>query len=101
MARITREEVAKVAALARLSLGDEARGRMASELDQILEYAQSLSQVDTTDVEPTAHAIPLPTPLREDRATTPLDPELAVANAPEREGSAFVVPKVIEGDEEG
>lgn len=101
MARITRDEVAKVAALARLSLGDETAERMASELDQILEYVQTLSQVDTTDVEPTAHAIPLPTPLREDRAFPPLDPELAVANAPEREGSAFVVPKVIEGDEEG
>ena len=101
MVRITRDEVAKVAALARLSLGDEAAGRMASELDQILEYAQLLSQVDTTNVEPTAHPIPLPTPLREDRAVPPLDPELAVANAPEREGSAFVVPKVIEGDEEG
>jgi aspartyl-tRNA(Asn)/glutamyl-tRNA(Gln) amidotransferase subunit C len=101
VARITRDEVEKVAALARLSLDDEAAERMASELDQILEYAQTLSQVDTTDVEPTAHAIPLPTPLREDRAAPPLDPELAVANAPEREGSAFVVPKVIEGDEEG
>jgi len=101
VARITREEVEKVAALARLSLGDEAAERMAAELDQILEYAQTLAQVDTTDVEPTAHAIPLPTPLREDRAVPPLDPELAVANAPEREGFAFVVPKVIEGDEEG
>ena len=101
VARITRDEVAKVAALARLSLDDEAAERMASELDQILEYVQTLSQVDTTDVEPTAHAIPLPTPLREDRASPPLDPELAVANAPEHEGSAFVVPKVIEGDEEG
>ena len=101
MARITREEVEKVAALARLSLVDGAAERMTSELDQILEYAQALSQVDTTDIEPTAHAIPLPTPLREDRAAPPLDPELAVANAPEREGFAFVVPKVIEGDEEG
>jgi aspartyl-tRNA(Asn)/glutamyl-tRNA(Gln) amidotransferase subunit C len=101
VARITRDEVEKVAALARLSLVDGAAERMALELDQILEYAQTLSQVDTTDVEPTAHAIPLPTPLREDRALPPLDPELAVANAPEREGSAFVVPKVIEGDEEG
>ena len=101
MARITRDEVAKVAALARLSLDDGAAERMASELDQILEYVQTLSQVDTRDVEPTAHAIPLPTPLREDRASPPLDPELAVANAPEREGTAFVVPKVIEGDEEG
>ncbi len=91
----------KVAALARLSLGDAAAQRMASELDQILEYVQTLSEVDTTDVEPTAHALPLPTPLREDHAATPLDPELAIANAPERQGSAFVVPKVIEGDEEG
>jgi len=74
---------------------------MAAELDQILEYAETLSAVDTTDIEPTAHAIPLPTPLREDRALPPLDPELAVANAPEREGFAFVVPKVIEGDQEG
>jgi aspartyl-tRNA(Asn)/glutamyl-tRNA(Gln) amidotransferase subunit C len=101
VARITREEVEKVAALARLSLGDGAAERMAAELDQILEYAQTLAQVDTTDIEPTAHPIPLPTPLREDRAAPPLDPELAVANAPEREGFAFVVPKVIEADEEG
>jgi aspartyl-tRNA(Asn)/glutamyl-tRNA(Gln) amidotransferase subunit C len=101
VARITREEVEKVAALARLSLVDAAAGRMAAELDQILEYAETLSQVDTTDVEPTAHAIPLPTPLREDRALPPLDPELVIANAPESEGFAFVVPKVIEGDEEG
>ena len=101
MARITREEVEKVAALARLSLSDAAAERMTAELGQILAYAETLSAVDTTDVEPTFHAIPLPTPLREDRALPPLDPELAVANAPEREGSAFVVPKVIEGDEEG
>jgi aspartyl-tRNA(Asn)/glutamyl-tRNA(Gln) amidotransferase subunit C len=101
VARITRDEVKKVAALARLSLGEGAAERMTSELDQILEYVQTLSQVDTTDIEPTAHPVPLPTPLREDRAAMPLDPELAVANAPQREGTAFVVPQVIEGDEEG
>jgi aspartyl-tRNA(Asn)/glutamyl-tRNA(Gln) amidotransferase subunit C len=101
VARITRDEVEKVAALAQLSLDDAAAQRMAGELDQILEYAQSLSQVDTSDVEPTAHALPLPTPLREDRALPPLDPALAVANAPESAGFAFVVPKVIESDAEG
>ena len=101
MARITPDEVRKVAALARLSLTDAAAERMTAELDQILAYAETLSAVDTTDVEPTFHAIPLPTPLREDRALPPLDPELAVANAPEREGFAFVVPKVIEGDDGG
>ena len=101
MARITRAEVEKVATLARLSLADAAAERMTAELDQILDYAQALAAVDTSDVEPTSHAIPLPTPLREDRALPPLDPELVVANAPEHAGFAFVVPKVIDGDAVG
>jgi aspartyl-tRNA(Asn)/glutamyl-tRNA(Gln) amidotransferase subunit C len=101
VARITRDEVERVASLARLSLDDDTAERMTLELDQILEYVETLSQVDTTDVEPTAHAIPLPTPLREDRALPPLDPELVIANAPEASGTAFVVPKVIDADAEG
>jgi aspartyl/glutamyl-tRNA(Asn/Gln) amidotransferase C subunit len=43
--------------------------------------------------------IPLETPMREDVPVPPLDPQLAVANAPEHQDSAFVVPKVIEGEE--
>jgi aspartyl-tRNA(Asn)/glutamyl-tRNA(Gln) amidotransferase subunit C len=101
MAHITRDEVERVAALARLLLSDEEAERMAAELDTILEYVETLGQLDTNGVEPTSHVIPLATPLRQDRAVAPLDSELALANAPEREGSAFVVPKVIEGEEEG
>ena len=101
MARITREDVERVAALARLSLSEEEAVRAAAELDTILEYVEELAKVDTEGVEPTYHVLPLATPFREDRAEAPLDPELALANAPEREGSAFVVPKVIEGEEEG
>jgi len=101
MAHITREEVERVAALARLSLTDEEAERMAEELDRILEYVEALEQVDTEGVEPTSHVMSLRTPLREDRAVESLDSELALANAPLREGTAFVVPKVIEGEEEG
>jgi aspartyl-tRNA(Asn)/glutamyl-tRNA(Gln) amidotransferase subunit C len=101
MSRISREEIARIAELARLSLTDTESDRLAGELDTILGYVETLSEVATEGVEPTAHVIPLPTPLREDRAAEPMDPELAVANAPEREGSAFVVPKVIEGEEDG
>lgn len=101
MAHITRDEVERVAALARLSLSDEEAERMAAELDTILEYVETLSRLGTDGVEPTSHVIPLATPLRQDRAVAPLDVELALANAPEREGSAFVVPKVIEAEEEG
>ncbi len=101
MAHITRDEVERVAALARLSLTDHEAERMADELDRILEYVEALEQIDTEGVEPTSHVMPLPTPLREDRAAESLDPELALANAPLREGTAFVVPKVIEAEEEG
>lgn len=99
MSRITREEVARVAHLARLSLDEEETRRTTMQLDAILDYVAQLSAVDTTGVEPTSHALPLRTPLREDRAVTPMAPELAVSNAPQREGSAFVVPLVIDGEE--
>jgi aspartyl-tRNA(Asn)/glutamyl-tRNA(Gln) amidotransferase subunit C len=101
MAHITRGEVEHVVALARLSLTSREIDRMAREIDAILGYVEALQAVDTTDVLPTSHVIPLATPLREDRADAPIDPELAVANAPEHEGSAFVVPAVIDGEGEG
>ena len=101
MSRITPSEVHRVAKLARLALSDEEVAQMVVELDHILEHAQSLQELDTTGIEPTAHAIPLATPLREDRAVPGIDPALAVANAPEVVETAFVVPKVIEGEEEG
>jgi len=90
-----------VVALARLALDEDELLRMARELDAVLGYVASLSRVDTRDVPPTAHVVPLATPLRDDVPSAPLDPDLALANAPEREGSSFVVPKVIEAEEEG
>jgi aspartyl-tRNA(Asn)/glutamyl-tRNA(Gln) amidotransferase subunit C len=101
MPRITREEVERVAALARVSLSESEVGTLSSELDTILEYAQSLQEVDTSGVDPTSHAIPFPTPMRDDIPVTPLDAEVAVRNAPVRSGTAFVVPKVIDGEDAG
>lgn len=72
---------------------------MTRDLEQMLEYVATLEQLSTTEVEPTAHGFELATPLRPDRAAPPMDPELAVANAPAREGTAFLVPRVLE--EEG
>jgi len=101
MAEIARDEVERVVALARLVLSEEEISAMARDLGAILEYAESLATVDTEGVPPTAHVIPLTTPLRDDAPQSPIDPELAVANAPLAAGSAFVVPRVIEGEEEG
>jgi aspartyl-tRNA(Asn)/glutamyl-tRNA(Gln) amidotransferase subunit C len=97
----TRAEVERIADLARLSVTDAEAERLASELEAILAYAQQLAGLDTSEVPPTSHPIELATPLRADEPEPPLDPELALANAPEREGFAFVVPKVIGDEEEG
>ena len=101
MAHITKEEVERIAGLARLSLSEAEAERVVSDLEQILSYVDLLDQAETVDVEPTSHVIPLATPLRSDAASERLDPELAVSNAPSAQGTAFVVPKVIEGEQEG
>ena len=99
MSRITREQVDHIAGLARLSLSDDEAQAMVRDLDQILGYVEDLQAVDTTGIAPTAHAIPLETPMRADEAVEAMDPELAVSNAPEGSPTAFVVPNVVEGDE--
>jgi aspartyl-tRNA(Asn)/glutamyl-tRNA(Gln) amidotransferase subunit C len=99
MSRISRQDVVRTAALARLSLTEGEIEAMTRDLARILDYAEELQQLDTEGIEPTAHAIPLPTPLRADLPEPAVACELALANAPLREGSAFVVPKVIEGGE--
>ena len=99
MSRITREQIDRVAELARLSLEGSEAEEMERDLERILDYVAALQALDTEGVEPTAHALALSTPMRADEAATAMDPELAVSNAPESAGTAFVVPKVI--DEEG
>ena len=99
MARIERSEVERIADLARLELSRDEVERMTSELEAILTYVDSLRALDTDDVEPTYHAIPMATPLRDDRAGAVLPPERVLANAPDRDGFAFVVPKVLDEDE--
>jgi aspartyl-tRNA(Asn)/glutamyl-tRNA(Gln) amidotransferase subunit C len=98
---ISSEDVERVVALARLALTDGERARMRSELDAVLGYVAQLERVDTRGVPATAHVVPLATPLRPDEPVAPMDAALAVANAPESVGSAFVVPKVIEAEDEG
>ena len=99
MSRITREDIERTAELARLSLGDDEIEAMTRDLDRILDHVDQLQALDTEGIEPTAHAIPLATPLQADESEPGIDPDLVLANAPSREASAFVVPKVIEGEE--
>ncbi len=99
MSGIGPSDVANVAKLARLAFSDEETEAMAKDLEQILGHVRSLDALDTEGVPPTAHGFELATPLRPDCPAEPPDPELAVSNAPARQGTAFLVPKVLE--EEG
>ena len=105
MPRIGYAEVAHVASLARLALSPDEIEAMARDLEQILAHVASLDALDPLDpldeegIPPTLHGFELPTPLRPDRPAPAMDPELAVSNAPARQGTAFLVPKVLE--EEG
>jgi aspartyl-tRNA(Asn)/glutamyl-tRNA(Gln) amidotransferase subunit C len=89
-------QVEKIALLARLQLKPEEIETLSSQLSNILDYVDELSQLDTKDIPPTAHVGPVSTPLREDIPHKTLDVESALRNAPDRRGSAFRVPKIIE-----
>jgi len=94
--KITREQVIYVAQLARLSLPEEQIEMYQGQLDQILDYIDRLNQVDTSNVEPTSHVIPITNVFREDDVKESLPAEEVLANAPQKEDFSFCVPKVIE-----
>ena len=93
---ITREEVLHVARLARLALSDADADRLRAQLSDLLEYMKQLDRLDTRDVVPTAHAVEMGTPFREDVVRPFGDREALLKNAPDREGDFFRVPRIIE-----
>ena len=93
---LSREEVLHVARLARLHLSDDELGRMCEQLDAILAYIDKLRELDIEGVEPTAHAVPLLDVMRDDALRPCLSQEEALANAPDRAGEFFRVPRIIE-----
>ena len=93
---ITREEVLHVARLARLSLTDAETDRLREQLGGILDYIKQLDALDTKDVVPTSHAVEMGTPFREDSVRPFGDKEALLANAPDRQGDFFRVPRIIE-----
>jgi aspartyl-tRNA(Asn)/glutamyl-tRNA(Gln) amidotransferase subunit C len=94
--KITRDDVIKVAELARLEFGEEELEKFTEQLGNILKYIGKLNELDTKDVEPTSHVLNLATPLREDKVMEWITREDALQNAPQEEDGFFVVPQVIE-----
>ena len=96
--RLTTQEVEHIALLSRLELSDAERERAASELSQIIGYFEALGELDTDNVEPTMHALPVENVLRADEIAPGLSREAALQNAPESADGMFQVPRVVEAD---
>jgi aspartyl-tRNA(Asn)/glutamyl-tRNA(Gln) amidotransferase subunit C len=98
MQKVSEQEVRHIAMLSRLKPSDDEVRLFAEQLSSILSYVEQLNEVDTTDTPPTAHAVPVSNVLRPDEPHRSLTQDEALANAPQREGAFFGVPKVLEQD---
>lgn len=94
-AGLTREEVAAVAALARLTLGEEELDTYTEQLGSILAHADDMEALDLAGVEPTAHPFELANVLRPDEVGPTVDREEVLASAPAAEGGRFRVPAIL------
>ena len=94
--KIDKAEVRKVAKLARLELSEAEVEEFTGQLSAILDYMEKMSELDTTDVEPLAHCLPISNVFREDAAKESLGTEKTLANAPQRDGEFFKVPKILD-----
>ena len=86
----------KVARLSRLDLTDEEIKEFTGQLGTILHYVDKMSELDTDDVEPLAHCLPICNCLRDDQIKDSIGPDAVLANAPQRDGDYFKVPKILE-----
>ena len=94
--KITKEEVKRVATLARLELSPEEEDLLTHQLDKIFQYMEKLDQLDTTTVEPLAQVGEITNAFREDRVVNRPATDALLSNAPAREQNFFKVPKIIE-----
>jgi aspartyl-tRNA(Asn)/glutamyl-tRNA(Gln) amidotransferase subunit C len=88
--------VRRIARLARIKVTDEEAKALEKELSGILDWVKQLDEVDVGNVEPMTRVIPMTLRKRDDKVTDGEIPEQVLANAPQREGDFFVVPKVVE-----
>ena len=93
---ITPKDVEHVARLARLELSDSEKDQFTDQLNAILKYAEKLNGLDTENVEPTSHVLPITNVMRADEKRQSLPIEKVLLNAPDEEDGQFKVPAVLE-----
>lgn len=93
---LTRDDVARLAKLARIDLTDAELDHLAPQLAVILESVAKVSEVADADVPPTSHAVPLSNVYRADEVRPGLTPEEALAGAPDVDQQRFAVPRILD-----
>ena len=88
--------VENIAMLSRLSLNEDEKINLANDLENIIGFANELNKIDTTNIEPTAHVMPVKNRFRKDIAVTEFTREELLANAPSQIDGCLSVPKVVE-----
>lgn len=96
---ITRDEVARLAHLARIDLTDAELDHLAPQLAVIVESVAAVGAVAADDIPPSSHALPMQNVMRADEVRPSLRPEDALAGAPESEQQRFKVPRIL-GEEQ-
>ncbi|MCA9265830.1 MAG: Asp-tRNA(Asn)/Glu-tRNA(Gln) amidotransferase subunit GatC [Planctomycetales bacterium] len=92
---LTREDIVKVSLLARLKLNDEELAKMTTQLSSIVDYVGQLSEIDTSGVEPMAHAVDVKNVFADDVVQASLPRDRALANAPNHDDECYRVPAVL------
>lgn len=96
--RLTRQDIEGVAYLSRLELSEDEKEKLTGHINRLLENFEKLQEIDTTDVEPTSHVIPVYNVSRKDHSRPSLPAAEIVSNGPQVADSCFVVPRVVETD---
>ena len=94
--KIDQAQVRKVARLSRLELTDAEVEEFTDQLSAILDYVEKMNELDTDNVQPLAHCLPVSNVFRQDCVKQSLGTERTLANAPQRDGEFFKVPKILD-----
>ena len=88
-------EIGHIVMLARLELSEQEKKLFSKQIGSIIEYIDKLNELDTTNVPPTAHVLPIKNVFRSDEMKESLSKDAALQNAPKRKDDFYEVPKII------
>ena len=94
--KLTRQDIESVAYLSRLQLSEEEKDKLTTQINRLLGNFEKLQEIDTDDVEPTSHVIPVSNVFRKDESRPSLPAEEVVFNGPQVAAECFVVPRVVD-----